>query len=79
MKFSIKDFFSKYDQIRLVTFTEEILYGKLDFLCSERNTEPFHVHVQYGNSLDEIYVEYANSARQSIHSTTSSYLQIVAF
>ena len=30
MKFSIKDFFSKYD---LVTFTEEILNGKLHFLC----------------------------------------------
>ena len=28
-KFSIKDFFSK-----CVTFTEEIVNGKLDFLCS---------------------------------------------
>ena len=37
MKFSIKDFFSKFDQIPsfLVTFTEEILNGKLHFLCSE--------------------------------------------
>ena len=38
-KFSIKDFFSKCDQTRstdLVTFTEEILNGKLHFLCSER-------------------------------------------
>ena len=38
IKFSIKDFFSKYDQIRrtadLVTFTEEILNGKIHFLCS---------------------------------------------
>ena len=38
MKFSIKDFFGKCDQIRsfldLVTFTEEILHGKLHFLCS---------------------------------------------
>ena len=38
MKFSITDFFGKYDQIRriadLVTFTEEILNGKLHFLCS---------------------------------------------
>ena len=33
MKFSIKDFFSKCD---LVTFTEEILNGKLHFLCSVR-------------------------------------------
>ena len=42
MKFSIKDFFSKCDQIRsfletahLVIFTEEILNEKLHFLCSE--------------------------------------------
>ena len=39
MKFSIKDFFSKCDQIRrklriYVTFTEEILNGKFHFLCS---------------------------------------------
>ena len=38
MKFSIKDFFHKFDQIRRklkkVTFTEEILNGKLQFLCS---------------------------------------------
>ena len=39
MKFSIKDFFSKCDpNLRetadLVTFTEEILNGKLHFLCS---------------------------------------------
>ena len=41
MNFSSKDFFSKCDQIRsftadLVTFTEEILTGKLHFLCSVR-------------------------------------------
>ena len=36
MKFSIKDFFSKCDQIRdFVTFTEEILNGKLHF-CAVR-------------------------------------------
>ena len=35
MKFSIKDVFSKCDLIpNLVTFTEEILSGKLHFLCS---------------------------------------------
>ena len=32
MKFSIKDFFKKCD---LVTFTEEILKGKIHFLCSD--------------------------------------------
>ena len=38
MKFSIKDFFSKYNQIRsflrIGQFIEEILNGKLYFLCS---------------------------------------------
>ena len=39
MKFSIKDFFNKYHQIRkktadLVTFIEEIVNGKLHLLCS---------------------------------------------
>ena len=37
MMFPIKDFFSKCDQIQfsadLITFTEEILKGKLHFLC----------------------------------------------
>ena len=32
MKFSIKNFFSKCDQI---IFTKEILNGKFHFLCSE--------------------------------------------
>ena len=42
MNFSIKDLFSKCDQIRsfppadLVTFTEEILNGKLHFFCAVR-------------------------------------------
>ena len=47
IKFFIKDFFSKCDQIRrkpadLVTFTEEILYGKL------------HLFVQCGGNLELI-------------------------
>ena len=47
MKFTTKDFLSKCDQIRsflrthllnkfAVTFTEQILNGKLQFLCSEK-------------------------------------------
>ena len=32
MKFSIEDFFSKCDHANLVTFTEEVLNGKLHFL-----------------------------------------------
>ena len=36
MKFSIKDFFNKCDQIQdLVTLTEEILNGKLHFVCND--------------------------------------------
>ena len=39
MKIYIKDFFSKCDHIQeaadLVTFTEEIIHGKLPFLCSD--------------------------------------------
>ena len=39
MKFSIKDFFRKCKPnlqfpVDVVTFTEEILYGKFHFLCS---------------------------------------------
>ena len=46
MKLSIKDFFSKCDQIRkntadLVTFTEEIVNGELHFLCSNTQSEVF--------------------------------------
>ena len=43
MKFCIKDFFSKCDQIHrklqvLVTFTEEILNAKLHVLCNDKRT-----------------------------------------
>ena len=38
MKFSIKDFVGKCDQTEdLVRFTEEILDGRFQFLCSERH------------------------------------------
>ena len=52
-KFSTKDFFNKCDQIRrklrktadLVTFTKEILSGKLHFLCSDwKQTATFRTH-----------------------------------
>ena len=45
MKFSIKDFFRKCDQIRrtadLVTFTEEILNGKINLLYREKYKEDY--------------------------------------
>ena len=45
MKFSIKDFFSKCDQIR-VTFTEEIINGKFHFLCSVANLQDCRIRVR---------------------------------
>ena len=38
MKFSIKDFFCKFPA-DLVTFTEEVLNGKIQFLFSENFTD----------------------------------------
>ena len=46
MKFSIKDFFSKYDQILSFTFTEEMFYEKLHFLC--RRGLPIHDFIKSG-------------------------------
>ena len=37
MKFYINNFFSKCDQIHLVSFTEEILDEKLHFLCNVKD------------------------------------------
>ena len=54
MKFSIKDFFSKCDQIRstadLVTFTGEILNGKLHVLCSDTNSYILQVKAYFCKS-----------------------------
>ena len=49
MKFSIKGFFSKCHQIRRKFFTEEILNGKLHFLCNEE-------HVQDSNLVPPLLV-----------------------
>ena len=58
MKFSIKDFFGKYDQIRSfqVTFTEEILNGKLHFSCSDIKfkTNKNILHDSIEDFLDEL-------------------------
>ena len=58
IKFSIKGFFSKCDQIRrkLVTFTEEIFNGKLHFLCSDCKKYYFHfsTHKQL-RKVKEVY------------------------
>ena len=40
IKFSIKDFFSICEEpVDLVTFTGEVLHGKLHFFCSEGSTK----------------------------------------
>ena len=49
MKFSIKNFFSKCEEI---TFTEEILNGKLQFLCSEQYKHWFY-KMQYQGLEDQ--------------------------
>ena len=46
-KFSIKDFFNKCDQ--MVIFTEEILNGKLDFLCSVNDLVKHLLWEVFGN------------------------------
>ena len=46
MKFSIKDFFSKCNEILsadLVTFTEETLNGKFHFLCNDECKLPLRI------------------------------------
>ena len=51
MRFSIRDFFSKCDQIK-VTFTEEILNGKPHFLCSEESYLSFFMeHFHYADTV----------------------------
>ena len=51
MKFPIKDFFSKCDQktADLVTFTEEILNGKLHFFYSGKSS--LHIIALTGRSM----------------------------
>ena len=52
IKFFTDDFFRKCDQIRrkLVTFTKEILYGKLNFLCTVRAS----THIDERKTKDDI-------------------------
>ena len=71
MKFSIKDFFSKYGQIcsfvRIWShFSEEILNGKLHFLCS------WNVRMPACNTSEIIAEEYASeSPLKDIHNKGS--------
>ena len=50
MKFSITDFFNKCDQIRK-KLTEEILNGKLHFLCSDHNEIGSEISAAYDKNL----------------------------
>ena len=54
MNFSVKEFFSKYDQIR--SFLKKILHGKLHFLCIVRSVsaeflKPCKLHYKIVNCL----------------------------
>ena len=65
MKFSIKNFFSNCDQIRnpdLVTFTEEILNGKLYFLCSNLFTPFIKIPLLFLPIVQEISCEITSSS-----------------
>ena len=54
LNFSIKDFFSKCDQIRIFfTFTEEILNGKLLFLCSALRIHKCFISVSRSKSFEK--------------------------
>ena len=76
MKFSIKEFFSKCDQIRrklriLVTFTEEILNGKLHFLRNAVKMENGTGILQKG-IIDAIYSIRKSSKRPDINSISKA-------
>ena len=73
MKFSIKDFFNKYDQI---TFTEEILNGKLHFLCSEKSIKALFYQVYKSADFNFYLVFYQNNRVCYIQSV---YCQILLF
>ena len=79
MKFSIKDFFSKCDQIivDLATFTEEISNGKLHFFvqCLKRHVTRNHISSKnFGNfifrlSWIRIYLEFSPHSRNETGTT----------
>ena len=73
MKFSINDFFNKYDQI---TFTEEILNGKLHFLCSEKSIKALFYQVYKSADFNFYLVFYRNNRVCYIQSV---YCQILLF
>ena len=73
MKFSIKDFFNKYDQI---TFTEEILNGKLHFLCREKSVKALFHQVYKSADFNFYLVFYRNNRVCYIQSV---YCQILLF
>ena len=73
MKFSITDFFSKYDQIRsfLVTFTEEISNGKLHFLCSVS-----YIPFTNVNFAIESFVTYEKVLMMMLHMKSTSKISV---
>ena len=60
MKFSIKDFFGA----DLVTFTEEILYRKLLFLCAVPCSLRFAFSKKITRKIDKNYIKYKSSFAQ---------------
>ena len=58
MKFSVIDFFSKYETADLVPFTEEICNGKLYFLPSAAMIKLYMIH------LDFVHPPYFHTPRE---------------
>ena len=73
MKFFIKDFSSKCDPADLVTFTGEILNGKLHFLCSIFSSQ---ITINDRNYDIQSYVFQNNFLFSSIHGLHACFLCI---
>ena len=79
MKFSIKDFFSKCDQIRsLVIFTEETFNGKLHSLCSVFliHFTPLFFCTRWGNQQSSSEMNFTKPLLLSLRQILRSSLRI---
>ena len=66
MKFSTKDFFSKCDQI---TFTEDILSGKLHFLCSVYSPQSIEIDSVSNETIPKIASDLGTSEKNEKRQT----------
>ena len=79
MKFFIKDFFSKCDQIRSVTFTEEIPNGKLHFLCSDLRTPGLQMNILCKFNVTHVFLFNHLACVKSINQVFGTLTILLAF